>query len=211
LLAALPLRGRLVTADALYCQRKVCAQIREAGGHYLIIVKANQPQLYADIRLLFTEPPVGEHFAVAEQRSQHGGRHEVRRLRASTALREYLDWPGVQQVCEITRTVTQHGNPSSEVRYAITSLAERVQAPTLLGHVRGHWGIENRLHYVRDVTFGEDASQVRSAAAPEVLAALRNAVLGLLRNAGWDNIAAALRHTAWTPGAALQLLGLPSP
>ena len=90
-------------------------------------------------------------------------------------------------------------------------MAERVRAPALLGHARGHWGIENRLHYVRDVTFGEDASQVRSAAAPEVLAALRNAVVGLLRNAGWDNIAAALRHTAWTPGAALELLGLPSP
>jgi hypothetical protein len=71
-----------------------------------------------------------------------------------------------------------------------------------------HWGIEKRLHYVRDVTFGEDACQVRTGAAPQVLAALRNAVIGLLRDAGWSNIAAGLRYNAWRPGAALQLLGL---
>ena len=68
--------------------------------------------------------------------------------------------------------------------------------------------IDNRLHYVRDVSFGEDASQIRSGAAPQVMAALRNAVLRLLRDAGWSNIAAAVRYNAWRPGAALQLLGL---
>ena len=74
---------------------------------------------------------------------------------------------------------------------------------------RGHWGIENRLHYVRDVTFGEDASPVRTGAAPQVLAVLRNLVLALLRNAGSTNIAAALREHAWSqPGAALRLLGI---
>ena len=74
--------------------------------------------------------------------------------------------------------------------------------------IRGHWAIENRLHYVRDVSFGEDGSQIRSGAAPQVLAALRNVVIGLLRDAGWSNIAAAVRYNAWRPGAALQLLGL---
>jgi hypothetical protein len=73
---------------------------------------------------------------------------------------------------------------------------------------RGHWAIENRLHYVRDVTFGEDASRVRSGAAPQVMAALRNAVLGLLRRWRTANVAAALRTLAWMPGAALMLLGL---
>ena len=99
-LAALPLAGRLVTGDALYCQRELCAQIREAGGDYLLIVKANQRRLYEDIELLFAEPPEGEVFREAEQRDRHGDRHEVRRLWASTALRGYLDWPGVQQVCK---------------------------------------------------------------------------------------------------------------
>jgi len=81
-----------------------------------------------------------------------------------------------------------------------------VGAVRLLRVVRGHWGIEKRLHWVRDVTLGEDASQVRTGAAPQVLAALRNVVLGLLRRAGVTNIAAALRQNGWQPGAALKLL-----
>ena len=81
----------------------------------------------------------------------------------------------------------------------------------LLEYVRGHWGIENRLHYVRDVTLGEDASQVRTGAAPQVMAALRNVVLGLLRSGGETNIAAAIRRIGWAPGQALAILGLANP
>lgn len=102
------------------------------------------------------------------------------------------------------------GKVSSEVRYAITSLGESVEAAQLLRLVRGHWSIENRLHYVRDMTFGEDKSQVRTGSAPEVMAALRNVVIGVLRAAGWTNIAAGLRNIGWQPGAALRLLGLSS-
>lgn len=209
ILGMLPLKGRLITGDALYCQRNLCKQIRQAGGDYLVVVKANQPKLYDDIRLLFDDPPWGEEFAMAEQRGQHGDRQEVRRLWASTALRGYLEWPGAQQVCKVERVVKRKGKVSGEVRYAVTSLGEEVGALQLLRHVRGHWGIENRLHYVRDVTFGEDASQVRTGAAPQVLAALRNAALSILRQSGWTNIAEALRYNAWQPGAALQLLGIP--
>jgi predicted transposase YbfD/YdcC len=208
-LAALPLRGRLVTGDALYCQRDLCRQIVAAGGDYFVSVKANQPDLLGEIRLLFDWPPAGEVVAMAEQRSRHGDRQEQRRLWASSALREYLDWPGARQVCKLQRVVLQKGRTTSEERYAITSLGEATSARTLLRYGRGHWGIENRLHYVRDVTFGEDASQVRSGTAPESLAALRNAVIGLLRRAGWTNIAAGLRRTGWQPGAALHLLGIP--
>jgi len=95
------------------------------------------------------------------------------------------------------------------VRSFVTSLAPRMAPRELLRLVREHWHIENRLHDVRDVTLGEDASQVRSGAAPEVFAGLRNAILGLLRQHGWTNIAEALRHFAWSPGAALRFLGLP--
>jgi len=97
------------------------------------------------------------------------------------------------------------------VRYSITSLAALAadgDAASLLRRRRGHWSIENRLHWVRDATFGEDASQIRSGAAPQVLAALRNTVLGVLRLARADNVAAALRTLSWTPGAALWLLGI---
>jgi predicted transposase YbfD/YdcC len=211
LLKELPLKGNLVTGDALYCQRKVCAQIREANGDYLVIVKKNQETLYEDIELLFAEPPEGETFACAEERGRHGDRQEVRRLWASTALRDYLDWPGVQQVCKVERVTEQKGKQSQEVRYAITSLGEAVGADQVLKYIRGHWAIENRLHYVRDVTFGEDASQIRTGATPQVMAALRNTVLAILRQEGWSNIAAALRFNAWQADAALQLLGIRVP
>jgi predicted transposase YbfD/YdcC len=207
LLAGLPLRGRVLTADALHCQAGVCRQIRAAGGDYLMVVKENQPRLYADIALLFAEPPPGERFATARHADRHGDRTEVRHLWASAALAGYLEWPGLAQVCKVERVVQRKGCRTAEVRYAVTSLA-RASASALLRLIRGHWRIENRLHYVRDVTLGEDASRIRTRAAPHVMAALRNAVLGLLRQHGWDNIAAALRHYAWQPAAALRLLGL---
>ena len=208
MLKVLPLKDKLVTADALHCQRAFCRQIRAADGHYLIIVKENQPTLYRDIELLFEEPPEGEVFATAEVRDRHGDRREVRRIWTSTALRGYLDWPGAEQVCKVERVSERKGKETRQVRYAVTSLDERVGPEHLLRHLRGHWGIENRLHYVRDVTFGEDASLVRKGAAPEVMAALRNVVLAILRRAGWENIAAALRHNGWQQHTALKLLGI---
>jgi predicted transposase YbfD/YdcC len=201
----------VVTGDALYCQRAICAQIVAAGGDYLVIVKRNQRRVYDAIALLFAEPPPGERFAVAEQRDRHGDRQEVRRLWASTALADYLDWPGAVQVCKVERCSAQNGQVQTAVRYALTSLPAGVGAATLLRQVRGHWGIENRLHYPRDVSMGEDACQVRSGDAPQVLATLRNVVLGLLRQAGWANIAAGLRALAWQPQVALRLLGLHPP
>lgn len=180
----------------------------EPGGHYLVMVKENQKRLYEDIQLLFEEPPPGEVFRTAEQQGKHGDRQEVRKLWASTALREYLDWPGAQQVMKVERVSQRKGELRRQVRYAITSLDERTTARQLLEHVRGHWGIENRLHSVRDVTFGEDASQVRTGSSPQVMAALRNTVIGLLRQAGWTNMAEALRHNGWRQGEALRLLGI---
>lgn len=180
----------------------MCQQIIAAGGDYVFIVKRNQPALYADIALLFAEPPPGEVFGYAEQRGRHGDRWEVRRLWASTALEGYLDWPGARQVCKVEREVAWKGRGSVQVRYAITSFGPEVGAVRLLRVVRGHWGIENRLRWVRDVTLGEDASQVRTGAAP----ALRNVMLGFLRRAGVTNIATALRQNGWQPGAALNLL-----
>ena len=202
------MRGRLVTGDALYCQRKLCEQICEAGGDYLVIVKANQLTLFRDIEALFAEPPEGEVLGYAEQRDRHGDRLDRRKLWASAALRGYLNWPGARQVCKVERVSERKGKESRQVRYAITSLGEEVGASQLLRHVRGHWGIENELHYVRDVTFGEDASHIRTGSAPEVMAALRNVVIGVLRQAGCTNIAAGLRDVAWRPGAAIRLLGI---
>lgn len=216
LLRRIPLQGRLVTGDALYCQHALCAQIRQAHAHYLFVIKANQPELLAEVTLLFDQPPPGKRFTTASSRRSQRERHEVRTLTASAALADYLaelGWAGARQVLRLHSCVTHvHGMRAGQttqlVRYFITSLGPQVPARHLLRLIREHWHIENRLHYVRDVTLGEDASQVRSGAAPQVLAALRNAVLGLLRQHGYTNIAAALRHFAWSPGAALCLLGL---
>jgi predicted transposase YbfD/YdcC len=209
LLAMLPLQGQIVTADALHCQAEFCRQIRMTGGDYLLVVKENQPQLYADIALLFAEPPPGDRLATVRTVDRHGDRTEVRQLWASPALSDYLDWPGVAQVGKIERVVHHKGRRTHDVRYVITSLGRATPA-RLLHLSRGHWRIENRLHYVRDVTLGEDASRIRTGAAPQVMAALRNVTLGLLRQQGWQNIAAALRHYAWQPAAALRLLGVAS-
>ena len=159
--------------------------------------------------LLFEQPPWGESFAEASQEGRRGDRWEKRRLWASTALNEYLDWPGLGQVCCVERTRRHKGRETVERAYAITSLPpERAAAARLLGIWRGHWGIENRLHWVRDVVFGEDQSQVRTGSAPQLLAALRNLVTGMLRLNGVKNIAAALRHYGWKPWETLTLIGL---
>lgn len=141
----LPLEGKLVTADALHCQREFCSEVRADGGDYMAIVKLNQPTLYRDIELLFRQPPEDEVFSTVEQCDRHGDRRELRRLLASTALCGYLDWPDVGQVCKVERVSVRKGKESRQVRYAITSLREDVGPDALLKHVRGHWGIENRL------------------------------------------------------------------
>lgn len=209
LLKKIHLKGNVVTGDALYAQRRLCEQILACGGDYLVVVKQNQPELYADIALLFDQPPFGEQFATADQRGRHGNRDEMRQLWASSALRDYLDWPSCQQVCKLEREFCCKGKKTIQAEYLITSLnTEKADAQRLLRLRREHWAIENCLHYVRDVTMGEDQSQVRKGAAPEVMAGLRNATLALLRKAGVDNVAAGLREIAWHPGAALRLLGI---
>lgn len=126
----------------------------------------------------------------------------------STAVNNYLDWPGVQQVCQITRTVKCREKQTVEVQYAITSVPRRLaDASQLLKWWRGLWHIENREHYVRDVTFGEDASRIRTGAAPQIMSGVRNAAISLLRALKIDNIAAALREFAWNPHRLFTILG----
>ena len=125
------------------------------------------------------------------------GRCERRTLKATTALNDYLDWPGVAQVGQVEGVVVKDGKTTTEVRTFLTSVPRsEAGAGQLLKWVRGHWSIENRSHYVRDVTMGEDASRVRKGSGPQVIAALRNATIGFLRLAGATNIAAAVRRNA---------------
>ena len=138
--------------------------------------------------------------------SKHGGRVEVRELVASTMLNEWAQWPQLAQVAQLTTRRTERGQTTQETHYLITSLPPQQAGPErLLELSRRHWGIENRLHWVRDVTFDEDRCQVRSGAAPQVMAALRNLVIGVLRCDGASNIAATLRTHAAHPRRALAL------
>lgn len=122
-----------------------------------------------------------------------------------------MNWPGAQQVALLDRDVCRAGEVSCETAAIVTSLGvKEVDARTLQAIVRAHWGIENSLHYVRDVTFEEDASRVRKGQAPQVVAALRNTVIGLVRGTGTRQIASALRHFAIHPEEVLSLLGLRS-
>jgi len=164
LLARVAWPGRVLTGDALFCQRHLCQQVRDAGGDYLLLVKENQPTLCTDIALLFDPPldskplPLLDWRDVRTTERGHGRHEEVRHLVASTDLTGYLDWPGVAQVFRLTRTWREHGAATQVVHYGITSLSPAVGPPErLLALKRGHWAIENGLHRVKDVSLGEGA------------------------------------------------------
>ena len=136
------------------------------------------------------------------------GRKEQRTLRTTTLLTLHHLWPGLAQGFEVRRVRTAKGKTTVEVVYGITSLTEgEADARRLLGLVRAHWHIENCLHYVRDVTLGEDACRVRKGAAPQVLAALRNVVVHLLSEVEAESRVAATERLAARPNEALALLG----
>jgi predicted transposase YbfD/YdcC len=216
LLAGLLLEGQVVTLDALLTQHKIAQAIVDAEADYVMPVKENQPALHEAIALAFADPALlAEHpHSEASTTDRGHGRLERRELTLSAALAGYLSWPGHQQVFRLVRTRTDRrtGEVCRETTYGITSLSPaRADAALVLARVRGHWVIENGSHYVRDVTFAEDHSQVRTGSIPQVMAALRNAAIALLRANGEANIAAACRRLAAHPWQALALLGLPAP
>jgi predicted transposase YbfD/YdcC len=215
LLARRPLQGTVTTMDALLTQHALATQIVAQGGHYLMVVKANQPALLAAISTLFATPPppaVADDAATATTCDKGHGRLELRTLERSAALNDYLTWPAVGQVLRRTcqRVDLTTGVIGEEVTYGVTSLPTRsASAAQLEALWRGHWTIENRVHRVRDVTWGEDAGQVRAGHAPQALAALRNGLLSLLRALGWTQIADATRHYGAFALRAVTLLSTP--
>lgn len=215
LLQGRDLTDTVITMDALLAQRALAHQILDQGGHYFMLVKRNQPELHEAIADLFAYPTWLAHeqateYACHRQTHKGHGRLEVRTLESSPTLNDYLDWPGLGQVMRrrCQRQVLKTGQLSDEITYAITDLRpEQVGVAQLQALWRGHWTIENRVHYVRDVTFGEDACQIHRGRAPLALVTLRNALLILLRHHGWPNIAQALRHYGASVSRALELIG----
>ncbi len=211
------LEGVVVTGDAMYTQRALSLQIVEAGGDYLWPVKDNQPELYQDIKLLFTldvaRPGHGvlsTDFTTARSVEKGHGRLEERVITVSSMLQDYSTWPNLAQVFKLERTVIDaRGRQTKEVRYGVTSLPTSVaNAERLLELVRMQWGIENGLHYRREVTLDEDASLVRTGEAPQIVATLNNIVLGLFARHGTRNVAAAQRRLAYRLDKALARLNL---
>lgn len=201
LLACFDLTAAVITVDAMHTQVETATAITTAGGDYLFTVKGNTPTLYRQLKDL----PWKDVPAHSSTVTGHGKR-ATRTIKVATAP-DWVGFPGAAQVAQVRRTVTRKGTKTVEVIYLITS-ADLASAPpaTLAGWVQGHWRIENKLHYVRDVTLGEDLSQVRTGQAPRVMATLRNTAISLLRLAGWTNIAKALRHHARDPQRALTCL-----
>lgn len=138
------------------------------------------------------------------------GRIEKRTLRTTTILTKQQDWKGLKQGFELVRERTEKGKKTVEVVYGITSLSpERADAQRLLELNRGHWAIENGLHYRRDVTMGEDASRIRKGGAPEVMAALRNSIVHVLTGVVAPSVASAMRTMGNRLSQAFAILGLP--
>ena len=200
LLALLALEGRIVTADAMHCQKATAQAILDRGGDYVLALKGNQPALYEDVRLWLDDPATIVDDCAATVDGDHG-RIETRQARvvqAAAWLTEVHDFPGLQAVAKVTAVREIDGEATTAARYYL--LSTPLPAARLAEVVRSHWQIENRLHWVLDVVMDEDGSRARKDHAPENLARLRRFALNLLRanldqgstrgkikRAGWDD------------------------
>jgi predicted transposase YbfD/YdcC len=196
LLKCLDLRGKIITGDAMFAQRALSVQIVTAGGHYIWTVKGNQPTVLDDIVRLFEATvsvpgtsPMHDDFATAYTVEKKRGRLERRTITVSSMLADYTDWPHLQQVFKLERSVTHlnTGEETYDVSYGVTSLPASEASPARLLHlVRRHWAIENELHYPRDVTFLEDQCRLSLGDAPQAMSIINNLVLGLIKQQDFD-------------------------
>ena len=211
LLKSLDLRGATVTADAMHTQRTLARHlVEEKQADYVFIAKDNQPTLREDIETLDWE---SRSFSPQAQSFDKGhGRIETRTIWLSDELVGYLDFPHANVVFRLKRETSclDGSKPRTEVVHGVTSRrgTQARDAEQLLTLVRGHWTVENRLHWVRDVTFDEDRSQVRKRNGPRVMASLRNLAISVLRLAGARYVAKAVRWCSRNVQGCLRLIGL---
>ena len=198
------LAGAVITIDAMHTQTDTAHAITARGADYVMTVKANMPTLYKRLKKL----PWGEIPATSTLTTDHGRR--ARRTIKVATVPTWIEFTAAAQIAQLRRTVTKKGKKTVEVVYLITSADTHAASPTTLATwVRGHWHVENKLHWVRDVTYQEDKSLVRTGNAPRVMATLRNLAISLLRLDGHTNIAAANRHHARDPHRTITLLQTP--
>lgn len=191
MLRNIDLRDKVIMGDALHTQRPVSIQIVVAGGEYIWFAKGNQPQMEENIRLWFepdVQPMPGmsfppKDFETAKETNKGHGRLETRTLTVSSQLKDFLDWPYLEQVFKLERRCISHktGEIQEQSVYGFTSLMrEEITPCQLLKHIRSYWGIENGLHYRRDVTLREDYTRMTKGKAGQVMACLNNLILGIL-------------------------------
>ena len=200
------LKDVIVSADALHTQREHAEYLHSREAHYVLTVKGNQPKLHEQLRAL----PWKRVRAGNKTRNTANGR-DIERTVKCVSVDDGIKFPHAAQAAQITRKSRPLGTRkwSTETVYIITSLTPAQGKPELIGSlIRGHWGIENGLHWRRDVTWREDGSQIRCGNAPRVMASLRNIAITILRLEGETNIAKATRGARNYPHRALQLAGL---
>ena len=208
LLEHLDIEGKVITADALHCQVKHAHYIvDEKKAHYIFQVKQNQPMLFDAIRNipleLYSQP-----FVTTE--TGHG-RHEERSVRTTAEIVGKTDFPHVAQVVRVERTVkkVKTGEVSHDISFYITSLPPQEADDSKLGGlIRGHWGIENKLHWIRDVICGEDDSKIGKGSGPRVLASLINLAISLFRLAKKKCMSKEFRRCGLYTEVALSYIGL---
>lgn len=191
LLQVLELKGCIVTMDAMGCQKEIVKEVREQGAEYLVALKENQGHLYEDTQYLFEDMEKYEFDSKTYAHDYHKavtkghGRIDIRECwvvsdpEILSRFRSSANWKDLKVVIQVKRERREGEKVSKETKYYISSLA--ASAKYLLNRIRGHWGIENRLHWVLDVVFKEDASRVRSENSAENYAIVRQVALNLLR------------------------------
>lgn len=219
LLKTLDLREKIVIGDALHTQREASKEICVGGGDYIWYAKGNQSQMEEDIRLWFEPEPdptpgqgrLPKDFESAQTTNKGHGRIDERKITVSSQLNDFLDWPFLNQIFKLERRVTfiKTGQVKERVVYGFTSLArDEVTPQELLGFIRSYWGIENGLHYRRDVTLHEDQTQIKSKKAGQIMACINNLVLGLLiGKKKFEYLPSARRYFNAHLGKAFNLIG----
>lgn len=218
MLKRIDLRDKVVMGDALHTQRALSIQIVVSGGEYLWFAKGNQSQMEEDIRLWF-EPDVqlipgmgcpAKDFETAQHTNKGHGRLETRTLTVSSQLKDFLDWPFLEQVFKLERRCIslKTGEIQQQIEYGFTSLMrDEIEPRHLLAMIRSYWGIENGLHYRRDVTLREDYTRMTKGRAGQVMACLNNLILGiLLSKKKYRSIPTARRYFNAHPTEALDLV-----
>ncbi len=211
LLEALHIKGLLVSIDAMGCQREIAEKIVHKGGDYLLAVKGNQPTLYQQVRDLISDAQ-GTTAGFEHVRHDHG--RTVLQLSWSTPSGKEIDtalWPGCKSVgCVVSQRIVGEKVAELEERYYISS--RPLSAEQLARTVRAHWAIENKLHWMLDVCFGEDDCMIRKDNAPQNLSLLKKIVLNLIRADKTDTAKTSLRlkrkRAAWDDDIRMKMLGI---